>query len=341
MSLDAGCKEKLPSSSTPMRLVTCLLSLVILPMVAHAHHSFAIYDRSVIHEIEGELVGVRWRNPHVMFTVRTEDSDGQFQDWEIEAAAVYVVERSGVQASMFDGVGYVKAAGFRSPDRSAMQVTNILLPNGKEILLAGSASNRWSDDFAGGQLDGERVDRADRDLFRVWSVENFGRGNREQQSEVRLTERAREMPSVFELDICLPQGMPAIMQNPLPIEFIDKGAIIELRLNTFGVLRTIHMSDEPRTEAIPLSDLGYSVGRRVGDTLEVRTTRVGWPYFDDNGTPQTENIEITERFSLVDDKSRLNYSQTVTDPESFLEPVIFDSYWADIGEEQVGLTGCD
>ena len=94
-----------------------------------------------------------------------------------------------------------------------------------------------------------------------------------------MTERAREMPSVFELDICQPQGMPAIMQNPLPIEFIDKGAIIELRLNTFGVLRTIHMSDEPRTEAIPLSDLGYSVGRRVGDTLEVRTTRVGWPYF--------------------------------------------------------------
>ena len=49
---------------------------------------------------------------------------------------------------------------------------------------------------------------------------------------------------------------------------------------------------------IPLSDLGYSAGRWVGDTLEVRTTRVGWPYVDDDGRPQSTNVEILERFAL-------------------------------------------
>ena len=29
--------------------------------------------------------------------------------------------------------------------------------------------------------------------------------------------------------------------------------------------------------------------------LEVRTTRVSWPYFDDNGTPQTDKVELLER----------------------------------------------
>lgn len=325
-----------------MKFATFVLTLSVLPMAVHAHHSFAIYDRSVIHEIEGELVDVRWRNPHVTFTVRSAGSDGQLQDWEIEAAAVYVVERSGVQESMFDGVEYVKAAGWRSPDRSAMQVTNLLLPGGKEILLSGNASNRWSDDFAGGQLAGERVDRADLDLYRVWSIENFGRyGRSVEQSEIRLTEAANARMTAFELDVCQPQGMPAIMQNPLPIEFIDNGETIDLRLNSFGVLRTIHMDDEPPDEAMPASELGYSVGRRVGDTLEVRTTRVGWPYYDDTGTPQTDSVEIVELFTLVDDKTRLNYSQTVTDPDSFLEPVTVSWYWADIGEDQLQITGCE
>ncbi|MGI9259631.1 MAG: DUF6152 family protein [Gammaproteobacteria bacterium] len=326
-----------------MRFATLVLTFALLPLVAHSHHSFSIYDRSVVHEIEGELVDVRWRNPHVTFTVRAENSDGQVQDWLIEAAAVYVVERSGVQESMFDGVDYVKAAGWRSPSSTTMQVTNLLLPNGTEILLSGRAEKRWSDDAAGGQLAGERVDRADRDLFRVWSIENFGSyGRSVQQSEIRLTEAANaRMVADVEFDSCQPQGMPAIMQNPLPIEFIDNGATIDLRLNSFGVLRTIHMDDEPGNEAIPLSDLGYSVGQRMGDTLEVRTTRIGWPYLDDNGTPQTTNVEITELFSLVDNNARLNYSQTVTDPESFLEPVTTTWYWADIGEDQLEYTGCE
>jgi hypothetical protein len=326
-----------------MKFATIVLTLSVLPMAAYAHHSFAIYDRSVIHEIEGALVAVRWRNSHVTFTVRTESSDGQLQDWEIEAAAVYVVERSGVQESMFDGVEYVKAAGWRSPDSTTMQVTNLLLPDGKEILLTGNASNRWSDDFAGGQLAGERVDHSDRDLYRVWSIENIGSyGRSVQQSEIRLTETASaRVAADIQHDVCQPQGMPAIMQNPLPIEFIDNGETIDLQMNTFGVVRTIHIDGEPNYDAIPLSDLGYSVGRRVGDTLEVLTTRVGWPYLDDNGTPQTESVEITERFSLVDNKTRLNYSQTVTDPESFLEPVTVSWYWADIGEERVEITGCD
>ncbi|MFL2546906.1 MAG: DUF6152 family protein [Candidatus Rariloculaceae bacterium] len=326
-----------------MRFATCFLSLAVLPVIVSAHHSFSIYDRSVVHELEGELVGVRWRNPHVMFTVRAEDDDGQLQDWEVESAAVYVVERSGVQESMLDGVEYVKIAGWRSRDNSTMQVTNILLPDGKEILLSAHVSERWSDDVAGGQLAGERVNRAELDLFRVWSIEDIGGyGRSVEESDIILTDSAKAILAASpELDVCDPQGMPAIMRNPLPIEFVDNGSTIELQMNTFGVVRTIHMSDIADEATIPLSKFGYSVGERTGDTLEVRTTRVGWPYYDDNRTPQSENVVITEEFTLVDDKTRLNYSVTATDTDSFIEPITTRWYWADIGEGDVEITRCE
>jgi hypothetical protein len=140
--------------------------------------------------------------------------------------------------------------------------------------------------------------------------------------EIRLTEEAQEkMASAVNFDPCVPQGMPGVMANPLPIEFINRGDHIDLQLTAFAVLRRIDMTTRADPDSVPSSDLGYPVGRWAGDTLEVRTTRVSWPYLDNAGRPQTENAEILERFSLTDGRNRLNYTQTVTDPASLFEPL--------------------
>jgi len=316
--------------------------LAVLPALAIAHHSVAEYDRGEIREIEGELVEVAWRNPHVRFIVRALDADGQQHDWELETSTVYVLGRLGLDGSRFPESGRVRAAGWASRSRAAMRVTNMLLSDGTEVLLAGAAGNRWSDDYAG-ELINARADRAERDFFRVWSTENPGTyGQTIEQSEIRLTDAAQaRMGRGVDFDPCVPQGMPSLMYNPLPIEFVDSGDTIELRMTSFGIVRTIHMTNDTSNETIEPTDLGYSVGRRFGDTLEVRTTRVGWPYFDDNATPQTENVEILERFSLVDGKSRLVYSQTVTDSEAFIEPITASWEWIDIGEETLGINQCE
>ena len=322
---------------SPFRVV-----LAALPLVASAHHSNAEYDRDSIHEIEGELTDVRWRNPHVQFTVRAPDADGRLHDWELETSTVYVLGRLGLDGSRFPESGNVRAAGWASRTRPAMRVTNMLLPDGTEVLLAGAAGNRWSDEYAG-ELVNARVNRAERDLFRVWSAEDPGTfGRTIEQSDVRLTESARaRMSSGVEFDPCVPQGMPTLMYNPLPIEFVDRGETIELHMTAFGVVRTIFMTDRIDATTFPPSNLGLSVGRRVGDTLEVRTSRVSWPYFDDNGTPQSPNVELLEQFTLIDDKSRLAYSLTVVDPASFVEPVTASWEWVDIGEETLGINRCE
>ena len=150
-----------------------------------------------------------------------------------------------------------------------------------------------------------------------------------------------EPPAAPDLDPCLPMGMPAAMISPLPVEFVERGDSIELRLTGFGNVRNIVLSGEVDGDAVPLSDLGYSTGQWVGQTLEVRTIRVGWPYVDDAGTTQTENVEITEEFALIDDGNRLRYTQTIADPESFTAPLTVSWDWIDIGEESLNPVTCE
>lgn len=81
-------------------------------------------------------------------------------------------------------------------------------------------------------------------------------------------------------------------------------------------------------------ELGYSVGHWDGDTLEVRTSRIGWPYLDDEGRPQTETVDVLERFALLEGGGRLRYTQTVTDAYSLVEPMTVSwDYVADAAEE--------
>ena len=190
-----------------------------------------------------------------------------------------------------------------------MLASNILLPSGEEALFYPQSRLRWSDKPAGGLWAREPVTRSERGLYRVWNVADLGAYLRGALAiEVKLTPAGQaKVPSTPPQDPCRPQGMPPLMLNPLPIQFIDRGDHIDLQLASFGVLRRIEMMAPPNVDAVPLSDFGYSVGRWVGDTLEVRTTRVGWPYVDDDGRPQSENVEILERFTLAADNGRLTY----------------------------------
>ncbi len=172
-------------------------------------------------------------------------------------------------------------------DAATSIFNDLLPPSGEEALFYPQSSIRWSNKQAGGQWIKGPVTDDQRGLYRIWSVADLGAYIRAAQGiAIRLTAAAQaKMTATPRLDPCQPQGMPGIMLNPLPMQFIDRGDHIDLQLTTFGVSRRIDMTVRASTEAVPLSDLGYSAGRWVADTLEVRTTRVGWPYVDDDGRP--------------------------------------------------------
>lgn len=140
---------------------------------------------------------------------------------------------------------------------------------------------------------------------------------------------------------CEPPGMIENMLNPYPIEFIDSGTEIALRLEQWEVVRTIHMDRSANVGDRPAARMGYSVGYWEGRTLVVQTTDIDNPYFDDLGTPQSEAVEITERFTLSEDGTRLDWVATVIDPEVFTEPVIPQNmHWIWVPGEEVKPFDC-
>ena len=77
----------------------------------------------------------------------------------------------------------------------------------------------------------------------------------------------------------------------------------------------------------PPSHVGFSTGRWEDNTLVVTTTGIDEPFFDDVGTPQSEDVEIVERFELTETADRLDYTAVVTDPGTFTEPATLAGAW--------------
>jgi hypothetical protein len=140
---------------------------------------------------------------------------------------------------------------------------------------------------------------------------------------------------------CAAKGMPTIMEQPYPMEIVDQGGDILMRLEEYDTLRTVHMdrTDVPADQ--PHSNLGYSVGRWEGETLVITTTRVNWPFFDSVGVPQSEAVEIVERLTPSADGSRLELTMRVTDPATFTEPVEVGKTWLALPGIQVEPYECE
>ena len=128
------------------------------------------------------------------------------------------------------------------------------------------------------------------------------------------------------------------MEQPFPMEFVDLGDRIELRLEEYDLVRTIHMNDPPEDPTPVL--LGISAGRWEGDALIVTTNRIRWRYFDTVGIPLSEDAVVVEEFALTEDGGRLDYTVTVTNPGYFTEPVVLSKFFHWVPGVEVGRFDC-
>lgn len=318
-----------------------LLLGTLATMPSLAHHSTAVYDDNAITEAEGVVVDVLWRNPHVRLTISTESVDGNTELWELEGMGVMRLDRAGIPRDLISVGTPVRFAGNPSVRRSRhMYVTNVLMPDGEEILLRTTAQPRWSQEVVsirGGPAIDPAVAAADRPdgIFRVW----VPAGNRapEWANDPPLTDAARAARAAYDptrddplLD-CTPPGMPRLVSRAggHPLRFAQDGEDILLQNEYFGLERRIHMDQSAAPAGTPATPLGYSTGRWEDGDLVITTTRIDWPWFQLyglEGVPQSDAVALVERFHLEESADELRYSLTVTDPATFTRPMTADDY---------------
>ncbi len=319
-------------------------SVVLFASAASAHHgpigNPVLYLSENLVELEGEITEILWRNPHPRLRLRVADEEGGEEIWELELDGSPIsYARRGVAAEDFAQTGdRVRVAGVEAlfAPRS-LGVLHYLRPDGSELVFR-DRELRWSQvRYAPVErpLDPEMVAQARQtaqSIFRVWggrsrdgtpphpppaTYENF------------LTDQGRELAAGFvrardDPELQCQQGMPTTMFDPVPMEFIDQGDRILIRIQEYDVERVVYMGGETQTADPVPSPLGYSRGRWEDDTLVVTTTHVDWPHFDPYGTPQSNQTQYVERFRYSAENEDLNYTFTATDPVMFTEPVTFE-----------------
>lgn len=293
---------------------------------ALAHHATTVaYDMNNLGAIEGEVVSVFWRNPHVVLEIERVSESGVVETWTAESGSPNSLQRIGYDSSVVSVGDHVTLYGALSRQGlPAMAAYTMTLANGSEVPLWPQRAQGIGRGVPPAPFSSTAVAADEREansIFRVWILPQVNFEVDFPLTEFAQTARDAWDPLVDDPALrCEPPGMPAMMDGPYPVQFIDQGDSILVRLEEWDGSRTIHMQPDSDTSTITASHYGYSTGHWEGNTLVVRTTRVNAPHVDDLGTPFSEAAEIIERMTLSDDERTLEYEATVTDPRTFTGP---------------------
>ena len=118
---------------------------------------------------------------------------------------------------------------------------------------------------------------------------------------------------------CLPPGMPGIMNQPYPMEFLLTPGKVTIVIEAYTQVRHIYTDGRPLPADPDPKFFGTSVARWEGDTLVAET--VG---FNDHvqlarGVPHSDKMKIVERFRLTDPDTMM-IETTITDPVVLTAP---------------------
>ena len=118
---------------------------------------------------------------------------------------------------------------------------------------------------------------------------------------------------------CLPPGMPGIMGQPYPMEFLLTPGKVTIVIEAYQQVRHIYTDGRSLPADPDLKFHGTSIGRWEGDTLVVET--VGFSPLTElaRNVPHSGKMRIVERFRLADPDT-MTIETTITDPDVLRAP---------------------
>jgi hypothetical protein len=117
---------------------------------------------------------------------------------------------------------------------------------------------------------------------------------------------------------CYMGGIPRSNYMPYPFQIVQGQKDILFVYEYASSNRIVHMSNhqEPPVD----SWMGWSNGKWDGDSLVIEVTgNNDQTWFDRAGNHHSDQLKVTERFTLVND-THIDYSATIEDPRTFSRP---------------------
>lgn len=119
-------------------------------------------------------------------------------------------------------------------------------------------------------------------------------------------------------EYCIPEGMPRLMLINKPFEIVQKpNAMYFVHQNRLP--HRAYFNEAPPTDP-ELLYLGYSTAKWEGDTLVIDTMGMrDSTLLDDSGLPHSDQLKITERYTMAKNGASFDSKITITDPKTFTQ----------------------
>ena len=112
---------------------TFLLAPLLLPLVAFAHHSFAMFDMAKSVSYQGKVKEVQWTNPHVWVELDV-TANGKTSTLSFEGAAIPVLKRVGWMKDTVKAGDMVTVVGHPYKDgRPGGSIDHLILADGRKV----------------------------------------------------------------------------------------------------------------------------------------------------------------------------------------------------------------
>lgn len=317
-------------------------ALACMPPVAAAHHSRSIYDMEQELVIEGTVVDLAWKNPHIFMTV---EPDGAGARVEIEVASVSEARALGLEREAIVPGQHVivRAHPGRRDAAKAVGLTvtasnGIVYPLNTDARIAIRADAVEAQGIAGHWVPTLESFNDLVPAMQAWPyteaglatlVETLGRIN---------------TSSVAFLGICEPFPPPTHAVFP-DLRTIDVNAnSVVLRFEGgVGVTmeRIIHMDQDAHPADLEPSLMGHSIGRWEDGALVIDTVGFAPHSVGALVVPTGTGKHLVERLALTEDRLGLEYTFTLEDPELLSEPVSYTALWNHRPDLEFSGEACD
>jgi hypothetical protein len=131
---------------------------------------------------------------------------------------------------------------------------------------------------------------------------------------------------------CVPPGLPGIMTQPYPIEFLFTPGKIAILIEAYMQFRHVYTDGRPHPEDPDPTYMGHSIGHWEGDTLVVDSVGFNDSIRIAGRYPHSDQLHIVERIRRVD-KDWMQIETTFIDPQVLAEPYTTSGWFRHLDDE--------